>query len=64
MLPLQPHLLNWSGRGSKWGTVTFVGEGRGREMKLSKMQPHDETIVLASVLSMFLIIMTRETVLI
>ena len=52
MLPLQPRLLNWSGRGSKWGTVTFVGEGRGREMQLSEMQPHDETTVLASVLSM------------
>ena len=62
MLPLQSHLLNWSGRGSKWGMVTSAGEGCGRGMKLSKMQPHDETTV-ALVLSMILIITTQEIVL-
>lgn len=38
--------------------VPSAGKGCGREMKLNKMQPHDETTVLASVLSMFLIMMT------
>lgn len=38
--------------------VPSAGEGCGRGMKLNKMQPHDETTVLASVLSMFLIMMT------
>ena len=55
--------VKWSGRGSKWGMVTSAGEGCGRGMKLNKTQPHDETTV-ASVLSMFLIITTQETVLI
>ena len=38
--------------------VPSAGEGCGRGMKLNKMQPHDETTGLASVLSMFLIMMT------
>ena len=42
--------------------VTSAGEGCGRGMKLSKMQPHDETTV-ALVLSMILIITTQEIVL-